>query len=110
MREWTIEDAKSAAKFRGGECLSDEMPSLRAPLVWQCAEGHTFEASALTVLRAGHWCPKCCYPRPWKFDLLAKRNPYFAQVWYDSHAKDEDAEYNIENGAPAVKRAQGEKI
>ena len=98
MREWTIEDAKSAAKFRGGKCLSEEMPSLTAPLV------------ALTVLRAGHWCPKCCYPRPWKFDLLAKRNPYFAQVWYDSHAEDEDAEYNIENGAPAVKRAQGEKI
>ena len=110
MREWTIEDAKSAAKFRGGECLSDEMPSLRAPLVWQCAEGHTFEASALTVLRAGHWCPKCCYPRPWKFDLLAKRNPYFAQVWYDSHAKDEDVEYNIEKSAPIVRRAQGEKI
>ena len=110
MREWTIEDAKSAAKFRGGKCLSEEMPSLTAPLVWQCAEGHTFEASALTVMRAGHWCPKCCYPRPWKFDLLAKRNPYFAQVWYDSHAEDEDAEYNIENGAPAVKRAQGEKI
>ena len=108
MQEWDIGDAKSAAKFRGGECLSEEMPSLTAPLKWRCAEGHKFEASALTVLRAGHWCPHCCYPRPWKFDLLAKRNPYFAQVWYDSHERGEELVYDLEDGTPAVyKMTQG---
>ena len=106
MSEWTIEDAKSAAKFRGGECLSDEMPSLRAPLKWKCAEGHTFEASALTVLRAGHWCPHCSYPRPWKFDLLAKKNPYYAQVWYDSHRRDEDLIYDIKDGKPVIYKGE----
>ena len=81
------------------------MPSLRAPLEWQCAEGHTFEASALTVLRAGHWCPHCS-PRPWKFDYLAKNNPYFAQVWYDSHRRDEDVVYDIQDGKPVIRKGE----
>ncbi len=105
MNEWNIDDAKSAAEFRGGKCLSSEMPSLRAPLEWQCAEGHTFEASALTVLRAGHWCPHCS-PRPWKFDLLSKNNPYFAQVWYDSHRRDEDVVYDIQDGKPVIRKGE----
>ena len=54
------------------------------------------------VLRGGHWCPeelpssmekiaekKFC----WNYDAEAKVNPFFAQVWYPLHDKDEDNVY-----------------
>jgi nucleoside-diphosphate-sugar epimerase len=93
--ELDIEDMKRAAQFRGGECLSCEMKKgdLYAPLKWRCHDGHEFYASPYTVVKAGHWCPDCCQPQPWDYDRLSKRMPFFAQVWYDSHEKDENTKY-----------------
>lgn len=107
--EWDLEDMRGAAKFRGGECVSDEMKKgdLYGKLTWKCSEGHSFESSPYTVLRGGHWCPFCCQPSPWRFDRLAKKSPFFAQVWYDSHGRDENYLYDAdENG----KRTVGEDI
>lgn len=75
-----LPEAASAAQFRGGECLSESMQDgdLYARVSWRCAEGHTFEASAYLVLRAGHWCPDC-QPPPWSDDRAAS-NPFLAQV------------------------------
>ncbi len=93
MEEWDISDMRSAAAFRGGECLSDGFVEPYAKLTWKCHDGHTFEMTPYTVLRGGHWCPKCCQPAPWDFDRLAKDVPFFAQVWYDSHEEDENVTY-----------------
>lgn len=103
--ELDIEDMKEAASFRGGECLSENMTrgDLYTPLVWRCHDGHEFSARPYTVLKAGHWCPDCCQPEPWDFDRLAKFMPFFAQVWYDSHAKGENTEY-FTNGHKALFR------
>lgn len=108
MSKWTIDDARSAARFRGGECLSANMSDVRDLLSWRCAEGHTFSASALTVMRAGHWCPICGYPDPWRYDALAKRNPFYAQVWYDSHGKEENYRYEL-HGEHAVMKEEKER-
>ena len=56
------------------------------------AFGHEFELKPYTVLKAGHWCPECL-PPPWNSDEQAKRNPFFAQVWYPNHEKDENNYY-----------------
>lgn len=73
--QWTIEDMKEAAAFRGGKCISkDEEVTPYGKLLWQCSEGHTFSAAPYTVLKAGHWCP-FCQPEPWNFDKLAKNRP-----------------------------------
>ena len=103
--ELDLEDMKSAAAFRGGECVSESMVKgdLYTPLVWRCHDGHEFKARPYTVLKAGHWCPECCQPEPWDFDRLAKFMPFFAQVWYDSHAKGENTEY-FTNGHKALYR------
>lgn len=95
---WDLEDMRGAAAFRGGKCLSEEMEkgNLYKKLTWQCSEGHTFESSPYTVLRGGHWCPFCCQPSPWRFDALAKKSPFFAQVWYDSHDKKENFLYETD--------------
>ena len=73
---------------------------LYTPITWECHDGHRFHASPYTVLKAGHWCPECCMPEPWQFDITAKYIPFFAQVWYDTHAKGENAIYFYENGKP----------
>ena len=66
---------------------------LTTKLSWQCAFDHTFEASPTLILLGGHWCPECS-PPPWNYDAIAKKNPFFAQVWYPNHDKDEDNFYD----------------
>ncbi len=90
-----IEDMRAAAKFRGGECLSDSMApgDLTTPLEWRCHFGHTFKASPRLILHGGHWCPDC-EPVPWKYSEIARVNPFFAQVWYANHSKDEHLTYD----------------
>lgn len=89
-----IHDLRSAAEFRGGKCLPDHIENgdLATPISWQCHEGHVFSASPNLILMGGHWCPECL-PTPWKCDDIAKHNPFFAQVWYASHDKDENNVY-----------------
>lgn len=95
LSELDIEDMKKAAAFRGGECLSETMEKgdIYTPLKWKCAHGHEFEMSPNLVLRGGHWCPQEL-PMPWNYDEEAKVNPFFAQVWYPLHSKDENNFYD----------------
>lgn len=108
--EWTLEDMQHAAEYRGGKCLSKEMVSdHRAKLLWQCCEGHTFSASPFTVLKGGHWCP-VCQPEPWNYDKLAKKMPFYAQVWYDSHSPEENFSYYFDkDGDACIKEEQEEE-
>ena len=94
LDELDIEDMREAAKFRGGECLSETMikGDIFTPLKWRCAFGHEFWMTPNTVLRGGHWCPDCD-PMPWDYDKIAKVNPFFAQVWYPLHDADENNKY-----------------
>lgn len=93
QNKWTADDMRAAAKFRGGELLSEQIADPYSKISWRCHEGHEFSSSPYTVLRGGHWCPECCKIGQWNFDKLAKHNPFYAQVWYDSHSKDEDKYY-----------------
>jgi hypothetical protein len=123
---------QKAAAFRGGKCLgyanasspisyseasnssqserpiggtpSDSEAIWDTPLLWQCAEGHTFTATPRLVLLGGHWCEECMpYPyqgepnaRPWQWDKVAKKNPFFAQLWAPLHDENEDNVYGPE--------------
>ncbi|MEW6505562.1 MAG: NAD(P)-dependent oxidoreductase [Chloroflexota bacterium] len=91
----TPADLQRAAAFRGGEFLSDQWNGdWNQTLEWRCAFGHSFKASPYTVLKAGHWCPVCV--AQWNGDQQARRNPYFAQVWYADHDPEEDNFYPLE--------------
>jgi len=92
--ELNIKDMHDAASFRGGKCLSETMVDgdLKTKLKWECAFGHNFDASPSLLILAGHWCPECL-PTPWNYDEEAKRNPFFAQVWYPLHNKNENHVY-----------------
>lgn len=92
--ELSLEDMKAAAKFRGGECLSESMETgnWNQKLKFKCAFGHTFEASPRLILEGGHWCPEC-ERTSWNYGERAKRDPFFAQVWNPLHDADEMREY-----------------
>ena len=88
-----LSDLQAAASFRGGECKSDTWDGdLYTVLQWRCASGHEFSARPFTVLKAGHWCPDCVCA--WNFDEQARKNPFFAQVWYADHDQDENNNYS----------------
>jgi hypothetical protein len=88
--ELNLRDIKEAAKFRGGECLSDDMKTgnWTEKLRFRCAFRHEFEASPRLVLEGGHWCPVCA-SEGWNYYERAKVDPFFAQVWYPLHDKNE---------------------
>ena len=85
-----LSDMKEAAKFRGGECLSPDMKTgnWTEKLTFRCAFAHDFEASPRLVLEGGHWCP-VCERESWNYAERAKVDPFFAQVWYPLHSKNE---------------------
>ncbi len=93
INDLTAEDMKKAAEFRGGEFIDSKLgKDFYTPVKWKCAFGHEFEMSPNLVLKGGHWCPDCL-PMPWRYDEIAKVNPFFAQVWYSHHDKDENNVY-----------------
>ena len=94
--EIALEDAKSAARFRGGELLSVKMEKgdMTTKLEWKCHQGHIFKASPALILRGGHWCPECTDAPPWAFGKLAKDVPFYAQLYYDDHDASETQVYD----------------
>lgn len=88
--ELSIEDLEAAAEFRGGQLLSKRMEKgdWHTKLEWQCAFGHKFRASPRLILEGGHWCT-VCEGKSWNYHEIAKRSPFFAQVWYPLHDRNE---------------------
>lgn len=101
-KEINIEDLKTAAEFRGGKLLSDKMENMETKLLWECSEGHKFEAKPETIIKAGHWCEECFENHTWNFDNLAKKSQFYAQVYYDSHDKNENMIYYFDKDFNAL--------
>ena len=72
-------------------------------------EGHAFKASVNSVLHGGHWCPQCLR-EAWKYPAIARRNPYFAQVWDAQHSREETYEIPILYSAYDITRELKEKL
>lgn len=108
LSELDADDMCKAAAFRGGKFLEDDMKKgdIYSPKHWECAFGHHFEMSPNTVLLGGHWCPDCApmpwdpedfengRQIPWNYDEIARRNPFFNQVWAPLHDEDENNTYD----------------
>lgn len=57
-RRSSIEDMQEIAIKRGGRCLSDKYVNNSTKLLWECAEGHQWEAKPNNI-KFGRWCPVC---------------------------------------------------
>ncbi|MBN2045362.1 MAG: NAD(P)-dependent oxidoreductase [Anaerolineales bacterium] len=92
--ELNLTDMRGAARFRGGECTSKNIPpgDLFTPLQWSCAFNHHFSMTANSVLKGGHWCPECAPPE-WNIGQQAQRSPFLAQVWRHQHDLEETVCY-----------------
>jgi len=90
LENLTLEDLQKAAAFRGGECLEKEVPAdIYTPITWKCADGHVFRLSVNAALQGGHWCPECL-THTWHYADIAKKNPFYAQVWTPLHGEEDD--------------------
>ena len=110
LTELDAADMEKAAEFRGGKFLEEnyQKGDIYTKKHWECAFGHKFEMSPNLVLLGGHWCPECS-PLPWdpedmnsdrqykwNYDEVAKKNPFFNQVWAPLHSPDEHNVYGRE--------------
>ena len=55
----SLKQLQEHARERGGKLLSTKYTNNKAKYRWQCKLGHTWEATANTVLNCGTWCPEC---------------------------------------------------
>ncbi len=104
--EIDINDLRSVAEAHGGKLISSDFTAgdMYAKLDWQTQDGERFTASAYTVLRAGHWHNPLYTDFVWDFDRLSKRDRLYAQLWYDSHDKDEDRVYRLDGDFKPIKQ------
>jgi hypothetical protein len=56
----TIEEMQIIAEERGGKCLSESYVNKDTKLLWECLEGHRWEAVPNSIKR-GSWCKACAY-------------------------------------------------
>lgn len=55
----SLDVAQRIATERGGRCLSEKYLGSKAPMKWECAEGHTWSTPLNNVKNQGSWCPQC---------------------------------------------------
>jgi hypothetical protein len=90
LENLTVEDLRKAAAFRGGKYLENDAPAdIYTPVRWECADGHEFKMSVNAALHGGHWCPECL-AHEWKYGQIAKKNPFYAQVWTPIRGDEDD--------------------
>lgn len=97
--ELTPSDLISVAEAHGGRILNADLfdGDMYKKLLWENSDGDRFEASAYTVLRAGHWEHALYKDFRWEFDRLSKKDRIFARIWLDSHGQDDNNVYYFDS-------------
>lgn len=103
------QDLAKAAAFRGGAYLEGDAKDIYTPATWKCAFGHTFAMSVNAVLHGGHWCPECM-KHSWAYPKIARKNPFYAQVWDPQHSPDETYEIPMRYSAYEIVQELKEKL
>jgi hypothetical protein len=61
---FTIGMMREAAQKRGGKCLSEIYVNMHTALLWECENGHRWEAEPVNITHHNCWCPKCAHSLP----------------------------------------------
>ena len=103
-KDITIEDLKNVAKKHGGKLITKEFKTgdVYTQVEWENSDKERFMARPYTVLRGGHWMNPLYHSYTWDFDRLAKKDELIASYWYDSHAKNEDHCYYMNDKFEAL--------
>ena len=54
----TLADMQNLATERGGKCLAKSYENTTRKLLWECSQGHRWEARPMGIVQ-GKWCPVC---------------------------------------------------
>lgn len=103
------DDLKKAAEYRGGSYEESDVKDIYTPVQWKCAFGHEFKMSVNAVLQGGHWCPECLR-KTWAYPKIARKNPFYAQVWDTQHSPEETYEIPMEYSAYEIAEELKEKL
>jgi len=57
-KKLTLQDMQMIARERGGKCLSQKYVNTYRKLLWECREGHQWEALPNNI-KKGTWCRAC---------------------------------------------------
>ena len=57
-RKLDLKLLRQEARSCGGKLISREYANGESPLLWECAAGHRWKATAAKI-RSGRWCPSC---------------------------------------------------
>ena len=89
--------------MHGGKLLTKEFKTgdVYAKVEWENQDGEKFVARPFTVVRGGHWMNSLYKEFKWEFDRLSKKDKIYAQLWYDSHSKDENYCYYFDENLKA---------
>ena len=101
----SYDDLVKIAEMHGGKLISrqEDVPKkgyLTDKLEWENSDGQRFTARGYTVL-CGHWWNPSYEQYCWDFDRLSKTDKIYAQLWYDSHDRDEDNFYYLDENFDA---------
>jgi hypothetical protein len=67
----SLQNMQDIAKDRGGLCLSNLYRDSQQKLLWQCRDGHKWEAIPQAITR-GQWCPQCAGSLPLTLEVAQK--------------------------------------
>lgn len=98
-KDITYSDLINVAKLHGGKLISKVFNTgdVYTKLEWETCDGEHFIARPYSVLRGGHWMNPLYKSYTWDFDRLAKKDALIASYWYDSHDKNEDHCYYMDD-------------
>jgi hypothetical protein len=54
-----IDEMRSFAAAKGGECLVDRYVTVITPVMWRCQKGHEWKSAYHYIRNKGSWCPVC---------------------------------------------------
>jgi hypothetical protein len=70
MKKLNIVELKKHAVLRGGKLVSKKYENAKTHLIWECSEGHRWQAMWLNISR-GKWCPRCAFDKQGRARLLS---------------------------------------
>lgn len=83
--ETMMKRVQTKASDKGGVCLSTEYKNLGTKMKFECAKGHSWEASPRNVLYRGSWCPCCANVRMTLADLKERTRSSGARITTETY-------------------------
>ncbi|MFX1499515.1 MAG: zinc-ribbon domain-containing protein [Promethearchaeota archaeon] len=70
-----LKEMQKIAEGRGGICLSKNYIGSNKKMLWECENGHQWNATPNNIKHRGSWCPICCNKR-----IKERRKKLFKEV------------------------------